>query len=398
WWQLPGLTVAPGSSVHAVSPAPDRIALFAVGVDYGVYTTAWSPSTGWAGWSRLAGGTAAPHTNVYGVSRSQGEIDVFAVDSSHRIVTAAWDDASPGWRGWWQILGGVAAPNTSVYPVTRSADKLDIFAVGTDQRVYTAAWEPSFSDGWHGWTQINGGTVAPNTSVYGVSRGPDALDIFIVGTDNGSYTASWMPTFTDGWHGWWRIGDSATARGGTSVFAVSRSHDWLDIFRIDPDTGVYTASWNPAFTDGWHGWWQAADRTAIQYNTYAGIDGGTPVGGYITATFFSDGSYNFTGNLHDSGFPSYNTSAYVVLLADDDTAFATEHSGHVDGTSSLGGSRDDNWNTTGDNATLAWYWPSLSHHFRIAPPPNAHADWDFSGLLNELIQVYKTVKEVVPLF
>ncbi len=38
--------------------------------------------------------------------------------------------------------------------ITRSEYKLNIFCAGTDGHVYTAAWEPSFTDGWHGWWKI----------------------------------------------------------------------------------------------------------------------------------------------------------------------------------------------------------------------------------------------------
>jgi hypothetical protein len=256
WWRLGGLTVAPGTNVHAVSHSPDRLDIFAVGADSGIYTTGWSPATGWAAWTQINGGLAAPGTSVYGVSRAPGKLDIFAVGTDHGIYTAAWEsDFVDGWHGWWQINGGVAAPGTSVFPVSRSIDHLDIFAVGTDHGIYTAAWEPDFSDGWHGWWQINGGVAAPGTSVFGVSRSADKLDIFAVGTDHGIYSAAWEPDFSDGWHGWWQI-QGGVAAPGTSVFAVTRSPDHLDIFAVGTDHGTYTAAWEWDFSDGWHGWWQ----------------------------------------------------------------------------------------------------------------------------------------------
>jgi hypothetical protein len=81
--------------------------------------------------------------------------------------------------------------------VVRSADHLDVFAIGTDSGTYTAAWQPSFTDGWHGWWRVQEGVAAPGTSVFGVSRNTDHLDIFAVGTDNGVYTAAWQHSFTD---------------------------------------------------------------------------------------------------------------------------------------------------------------------------------------------------------
>ena len=261
WWRLGDFTAAPGTNVHAVSRSSDRLDIFAVRSDFAICTCGWSPDTGWSSWIQINGGVAAPGTSVYGVSRSLDHLDIFAVGTDHGIYTAAWEpDFADGWHGWWQINGGVAAPGTSVFPVSRSLDHLDIFAVGTDHAIYTAAWEPDFADGWHGWWQINGGVAAPGTSVFGVSRSADKLDIFAVGTDHGIYTAAWEPDFADGWHGWWQI-NGGFAAPGTSVFGTSRSADHLDIFAIGTDFGLYTAAWEPDFADGWHGWWRIQGGT-----------------------------------------------------------------------------------------------------------------------------------------
>jgi hypothetical protein len=42
--------------------------------------------------------------------------------------------------------------------------------------------------------------------VTAVSRSTDHLDAFVIGTDSKVYTAAWQPDFTDWWHGWWRMG------------------------------------------------------------------------------------------------------------------------------------------------------------------------------------------------
>jgi hypothetical protein len=261
WWQINGGVAAPGSSIFGVSRSLNKLDVFCVGTDFGVYTAAWQPefTDGWHGWWRLGDFTAAPGTNVHAVSRSSDRLDIFAVRSDFAICTCGWSPDT-GWSSWIQINGGVAAPGTSVYGVSRSLDHLDIFAVGTDHGIYTAAWEPDFADGWHGWWQINGGVAAPGTSVFGVSRSADKLDIFAVGTDHGIYTAAWEPDFADGWHGWWQI-NGGFAAPGTSVFGTSRSADHLDIFAIGTDFGLYTAAWEPDFADGWHGWWRIQGGT-----------------------------------------------------------------------------------------------------------------------------------------
>ncbi|MCX6100310.1 MAG: hypothetical protein NTV92_02590 [Candidatus Bipolaricaulota bacterium] len=86
-----------------------------------------------------------------------------------------------------------------------------------------------------------------------MSRSTDKLDIFTVGLDGHVYTAAWEPGFTE-WHGWWQIGDLVVPQG-THVGVVSRSEDKLDIFAIGLDGRVYSAAWEPGFT-AWHGWWR----------------------------------------------------------------------------------------------------------------------------------------------
>jgi C1A family cysteine protease len=172
--------------------------------------------------------------------------------------------ASANWRGWWPVAGGIAAPNTSVFGVSRSADHLDIFAVGTDHGAYTAAWQPGDAN-WRGWWRVQGGVAAANTSITAVSRGKDKLDIFCVGTDQHIYTAAWQAGDTS-WRGWWPVAGGIAAPG-TSVFGVCRSADHLDIFAVGTDHGTYTAAWQPGDAN-WRGWWRvqggvAAANTSI---------------------------------------------------------------------------------------------------------------------------------------
>ncbi len=190
------------------------------------------------------------------VSRSSDKLDIFVTDQNGVIFTAAWEPAFPDWwHGWWELNGGRALPGAPIHGVSRSTDKLDVFVIGTDNRVYTAAWEPAFTDWWHGWWQLNGGIAAPGAHVTVVSRNTDKLDVFVVGTDGRVYTAAWEPSFSDWWHGWWPIGDIRVPQGAP-IHAVSRSADKLDIFVTDVNGVIMTAAWEPAFTDWWHGWWE----------------------------------------------------------------------------------------------------------------------------------------------
>ncbi len=393
WWALGGITVAPNTSVHAVSVTTDRLDVFAVGSDYGIYTDGWSPSTGWSGWIRVLGGVAAPGTTVFGVSRESGYLDIFAVGSDHSVITAARPSPSSPWAGWWGVAGGVVAPNTSVYPVSRSLDHLDVFAVGTDHHVYTAAWEPSFTDGFHGWWAVGGQVVAPDTSVFGVSRSTDHLDVFAVGTDHHVYTAAWEPAFTDGFHGWWAVAGGVVANG-TSVFGVSRSTDHLDVFAVDTNLAVDTAAWEPAFSDGFHGWWnvysgQLSD-TSLIFDAPISFD--VAADGWATLSVFSDGSYNFTGHFEATGAWEYNTSFVWALRSASGTVFTFADTGHIAGWAFPGSSTHD-FNVSGKNPAIAAAWSDLqagySHQW------GAKVDFDLAGLWSEIKTAIGYISTVV---
>jgi hypothetical protein len=258
WWELNGGRAAPGAPVHGVSRSTDKLDVFVIGTDNRVYTAAWEPvfTDWWHGWWQLNGGVAAPGAHVTAVSRNTDKLDIFVVGTDGRVYTAAWEPSFPDWwHGWWAI-GDIRVPQGApVHVVSRSADKLDIFVTDVNGVILTAAWEPGSPGGWHGWWELNGGRAAPGAAVTCVSRSMDKLDIFVVGLDGRVYTAAWQPDFTDWWHGWWPIGDIRVPQG-SPVHAVSRSADKLDIFVTDVNGAIFTAAWEPSFTDWWHGWWE----------------------------------------------------------------------------------------------------------------------------------------------
>ena len=254
------------AEISVVTRNADHLDVFLTDVNGAILSAAWQPDFAdwWHGWWWLNGGRAAAGAPVHAVSRSRDKLDIFVIGTDNRVYSAAWQpEFADGWHGWWQLLGGVAAPGAHVTAVSRSADHLDIFVVGTDGGVYTAAWEPGFADGWHGWWRI-GNVVAPQgAAVHAVSRSADKLDIFVTDVHGNVMSAAWEPGFADGWHGWWHI-NGGRAAPGAAVTAVVRSADHLDIFVTGTDGGVYTAAWQSDFGDGWHGWWRIGGLVAPQ--------------------------------------------------------------------------------------------------------------------------------------
>jgi hypothetical protein len=219
------------------------------------------------GWGLTSMRTTQPSAcNV--VSRNTDHLDVFVCDSGGTTLSAAWEPAMVDWwEGWWNLLGGRAAPGAQLTAVSRSPDHLDVFVVGTDGYAYTCAWDRDQS--WHGWWRIGDVVFPQGARIDAVSRSVDHLDIFATDAGGRIVTAAWEPAFADGWHGWWQI-PGAHAQPGTPVTAVSRSADHLDVFVVGAEGGCMTAAWEPDFADGWHGWWRIG-----------GSD--FPQGAYVTA-------------------------------------------------------------------------------------------------------------------
>lgn len=98
------------------------------------------------------------------------------------------------------------------------------------------------------------------TLIAAVSRSAGKLDIFTCDTQGQIWTAAWEPGFTQ-WGGPWLINTNNSRTGSRlsaqPVYAVSRSTDKLDIFTTDLNGVIQTAAWQPGFSE-WSEWRQVA--------------------------------------------------------------------------------------------------------------------------------------------
>ncbi|MFC6703717.1 C1 family peptidase [Flexivirga alba] len=226
------------------------------------------------------------------VARYPQHLDVFAVAPDGKTVSTWWDGSS-GWGRWFWVGGGVASPGGEGSPVTsvsRFPDHLDLFTVGTDNRVYSCWWDAS--SGWASWFVIPGLTARPGSSVEVVSRFKDHLDLFT--TDSSGKTMSTWWDASSGWaNGWFQLAGGVAA-AGSPVTAVSRFTNHLDVFTVGTDNRVYSCWWDAS--SGWSNWFAlpgvtcgAGARVSVVSRATGNLDlFTTDTSGRIMSTWWND--------------------------------------------------------------------------------------------------------------
>lgn len=162
--------------------------LFA-GADGRVFYNGWRGS--WTGWDDLHGKLRAGPAIA---SRTPETLDIVCIGADHRMYYKGWDGTRwiPSREGWSKPIGGVVgdwAPSL----VSWGPNRLDVFAIGTaDQLLHLSSangkdWFPQ-KGGAPEWEDLGGKITSKPVAV---SWGPDRLDIFVRGTDNGVFHKAW---------------------------------------------------------------------------------------------------------------------------------------------------------------------------------------------------------------
>ncbi len=268
WWQIGELTTIPGTHVSVTVRDPDKLDIFAVGEDGGIYTAAWDQYVDegvWRGWWHIQDGIALCGTDVWAVTRAADKLDIFAVGLDGDVWTAAWhqDTADGAWQGWWS-LGSAGQGITTVSAVVSDEERIHVFAVRLDGQIHSNEWDPA-EGGWSGWQRIGNVTASPGARVDPVSRQDGYVDIFVLGNDQQVYSAAWEygRDARNTYRGWWNLGTSASTGGtvapspATQVSAAAKDANSLDVFMVN-GYNVYHSYW-PDSADGWSSWQVVTD-------------------------------------------------------------------------------------------------------------------------------------------
>jgi hypothetical protein len=236
----------------------DKVDLFLVGEDGGIWTRKWLNSTSWADWQRVLDFQAMPGAPVTAISRHPGQLDVFSIglDSCVWVAASTEEVANGAWYGWWNLCGVAVAANSPIAVASRNPNQLDLFAVGQDRGIYAAAWNANVAGGvWQGWWRIGSLRAAPGSHLAAIARTPTKLDVFVIGEDGAMWWATWDAQVAGGWRGWTRLPEFYPHPCST-LSVVARKPTNLDLFAGAPDGSVWIAATDDVIDHGgWRGWW-----------------------------------------------------------------------------------------------------------------------------------------------
>lgn len=151
------------------------------------------------------------------------------------------------WNPWTE-LPVLAQPNANLAVLSRLPNLLDVFVVGTDG-VVRSTWKFD-GEAWASWFAVGSLRLPSGASIRAVARIPDAIDLFAIGMDGIPVTCSWSPATN--WLDWRPI-PGVAAPAGAPVEAVARRSDHLDLFLVANDGQLWSTWWHLG-DPGWAPW------------------------------------------------------------------------------------------------------------------------------------------------
>jgi hypothetical protein len=256
WYDVPGgPTANPGSPVTAIARNPNHLDLFVTATNSQIYSTYWDAASGWAGgWFDVPGGGAAnPGSQVTAIARNPDHLDLFVTGTDGQVYSTNWDAATSWAGGWFEVPGGAATiAGSTVTVVSRTPDHLDLFITNQAGSILSTYWDAATS--WAGgWFAVPGGGAAyPGSPVTVIARNPDHLDLFLIGTDSQIHSTYWDAA-TSWAAGWFAVPGGITANLGSTVTVVARDADHLDLFITNQAGSILSTYWDAA--SSWAGSW-----------------------------------------------------------------------------------------------------------------------------------------------
>jgi SpoIID/LytB domain protein len=267
-------TLAAGPAPAAVRGVNNRLDLFVLGTDNGLWWT-WTVGAGWGPWVPLGGppGGAVGEPGV--ASWSPGRFDVFVAGSDGRLWQRFSTDSGWTWSAWIQPIGpdGALAAGPSVS--SRSPGNLDVIVTGTDGLLYQRMYGPP---GWNNaWIPLG---APPGVPAVGrpsaASWSSTRLDVFVRGSDNRLWQRFWGG---QQWSGWLVPPGSEGGVLGSAPAVASPEAGSLSAFVRGTDGGLYTTWYGGGPT------WSTWTRIGTANDQLVGPPGATTQGSVSLEVF-----------------------------------------------------------------------------------------------------------------
>jgi hypothetical protein len=142
WSRLGATRVPPKSIVSAVTRAPEDLDVFAIDVNGGIYAISWDEAASvWQNWFRIGAASDAvpPGSVATAIARKSDRLDLFVVGSDGGVYNNSWGETPGNWQGWSSVTpAAIGFPTqTVVSALAQTPDRIDIFAVRNDSGIYS---------------------------------------------------------------------------------------------------------------------------------------------------------------------------------------------------------------------------------------------------------------------
>lgn len=312
WFRIGSLQTSPGTKVAAAASGPERLDVFTVGRDGGVYHAWWGPPAnkgGWSDWTRLDPALSVQPGSPVTVLASDW-LELFIAGPGDVIWTRQGVTRPNGvdWLPWTQVPGRPAygaVQGNDVAATVSGADEITLvtldrkgllnsihrrpdalwvgwFVAGPPYSWYRTpnsigaasnlgvvyAWPPVYfrASSYYWIEKGDGGNqesaaadipLSDGAPVSAVARSDRHVDAFMVAEDGsiqGFRMAHSAPSEADiVYDKWFRVGTLiAPKRSPVAAMAPGASH--LDLFVVGRDGRVHNAWWDVANDGGWADW------------------------------------------------------------------------------------------------------------------------------------------------
>jgi hypothetical protein len=242
-WQRYQVAPAGNASIDGglsvVSRLPGHLELFWVAPNGSVQGAYYYQGGSWQRYELAPFGSASPTAGVTGTSRTSTVLDAFWVAPDGSVRQAAWVEGSTWQRT--QLSGpGSASTDADVLAISRLPNHLELFWPASNGSVQGAWWYEGGS--WQRYQLSGPNSAAPGASIGGVSRVDNHMEVAWPGPNGSIQGAFWYVGGTWNRYELAPAGSaSASTTGGVSM--VSRQPDHLETFWVGSDGSVRGAWW-----------------------------------------------------------------------------------------------------------------------------------------------------------